>query len=204
MCEEGRTLESKVRNGRKSGEKTRSKGASFRVLVPQSRGDGTGVGKRAASPCNCHMLEEPSVAHSIYLMKTHILPVFNTQLHGVLVTIGVVEDSNSMTPGSVEQFWCNTRHGRRQQLKHVAEPLSRYVLPRYPVELPKLNMAAPTPKVPYPVSSLPALAIPHQGLLPAITSKKCHSRSMKPKEESHRSTLKSYYMPPLERKGGGY
>lgn len=66
-----------------------------------------------------------------------------------------------------------------QQLKHVAEPLSRYVLPRYPVELPKLNMAAPTPKVPYPVSSLPALEIPHQGLLPAITSKKCHSRSMK-------------------------
>ncbi|XP_053489719.1 MAPK/MAK/MRK overlapping kinase isoform X2 [Ictalurus furcatus] len=122
---------------------------------------------------------------------------------GLHRTIGVVEDSNSMTPGSVEQFWRNTRQGRRQ-LKHVAEPLSRYVLPRYPVELPKLNVAAPTPKVPYPVSSLPALAIPHQGLLPAITSKKCHSRSMKPREEPHRSTLKSYYMPTLERKGGGY
>ncbi|XP_058254437.1 MAPK/MAK/MRK overlapping kinase-like isoform X1 [Hemibagrus wyckioides] len=120
-------------------------------------------------------------------------------------TIGVVEDSSSMTPGSVEQFWRNTRQGRRQQrLKHVAEPLSRHILPRYPVELPKLNVVVPTPKVPYPVSSLPALAIPHKGLLPAITSKKCHSRSMKPREEPHRSTLKSYYMPPLERKGGGY
>lgn len=66
----------------------------------------------------------------------------------------------------------------QQQLKHVAEPLSRHILPRYPVELPKLNVGVPTPKVPYPVSSLPALAIPHKGL-PAITSKMCHSRSMK-------------------------
>ncbi|KAB5562518.1 hypothetical protein PHYPO_G00018690 [Pangasianodon hypophthalmus] len=123
---------------------------------------------------------------------------------GLHRTIGVVEDSSVMTPGSGEQFWRNTRQGRRQQLKHVAEPLSRHVLPRYPVELPKLNMAVPNSKVPYPVSSLPALAIPHQGLLPAITSKKCHSRSTKPREEPHRSSLKSYYMPPLERKGGGY
>lgn len=67
----------------------------------------------------------------------------------------------------------------QQQLKHVAEPLSRRVLPSYPMELPKLNVALPTPKVPYPVSSLPALAIPHKRLLPAITSRKCHSRSVK-------------------------
>lgn len=33
---------------------------------------------------------------------------------GLHRTIGVVEDSSSMTPGSVEQFWRNTRQGRRQ------------------------------------------------------------------------------------------
>lgn len=129
----------------------------------------------------------------------------------------------------------------QQQVKHVTKPHSRQVLPRYPMELPKLNVAVPTSKVPYPVSSLPALSIPHQRLLPAITSKKYHFRTIKvnaeysksthrdflgfcvivpsyslslcylcfliflqPGEEPHRSTLKSYYMPPLERKGGGY
>ncbi|KAM9466870.1 MAPK/MAK/MRK overlapping kinase isoform 3-T3 [Clarias gariepinus] len=124
---------------------------------------------------------------------------------GLHRTIGVVEDSSSMTPGSVDQLWHNSRQGRRQQqVKHVTKPHSRQVLPRYPMELPKLNVAVPTSKVPYPVSSLPALSIPHQRLLPAITSKKYHFRTIKPGEEPHRSTLKSYYMPPLERKGGGY
>ncbi|KAF7703977.1 hypothetical protein HF521_021049 [Silurus meridionalis] len=120
---------------------------------------------------------------------------------GLHRTFGVVEESSSSaTPGSVQQFWCSTRQGRRQQLKHVAEPLSRHVLPRYPVELPKLTVGVNTPKVPYPVSSLPAFSVPHQGLLPAITSKKCHSRPLKPREEPHCSALKSFYMPPLERK----
>ncbi|TSW08328.1 MAPK/MAK/MRK overlapping kinase [Bagarius yarrelli] len=125
---------------------------------------------------------------------------------GLHRSFGVVEDGSRIASGSIEQFWCNTRQGRRQQqLKHVADPRSRHGLPLYPVEIPRLNLpSVPIPKVPYPLSTLPALAIPHQGLLPVITSKKCHSRLMKPREELHRSTLKSYYMPPLERKGGGY
>ncbi|KAL7861752.1 hypothetical protein SRHO_G00131930 [Serrasalmus rhombeus] len=121
---------------------------------------------------------------------------------GLHRAMGTVEEG-SATPSSVEHLWRIARQGRRQQLKHVGDPLSRR-MPHYPVELPKLNVVVPAPKVPYPMPSLPALAIPHRGSLPAITSKKCHSRSTKPREDPHRSALKSYYMPPLERKGGGY
>ncbi|XP_026881649.2 MAPK/MAK/MRK overlapping kinase isoform X3 [Electrophorus electricus] len=107
-------------------------------------------------------------------------------------------------PSSVEHLWRIARQGRRQQqLKHVVNPLSRRVGPHYPVELPKLNVVVPTPKVPYPVSSFPALAVPHRGYLPTITSKMCHSRLTKPREDPKCSALKSYYMPPLQRKGGG-
>lgn len=98
----------------------------------------------------------------------------------------------------------------QQQLKHVAEPI-RHVLPRYPVELPKLKVGVstskvpypvelpklkvgvPTSKVPYPVSSQSALGMPHQGLLPAITAKKWHSRSVKVNTEDANLYSQNYF-----------
>uniref|UniRef100_A0A667YYH5 MOK protein kinase n=1 Tax=Myripristis murdjan TaxID=586833 RepID=A0A667YYH5_9TELE len=67
----------------------------------------------------------------------------------------------------------------QHNIKHTAEPLMRRNLPHYAAELPKLNMVAPGPQIPYPVSTLPALTITHRGTLPAITSKKCHPRLAK-------------------------
>ncbi|KAG5265530.1 hypothetical protein AALO_G00243500 [Alosa alosa] len=119
--------------------------------------------------------------------------------------IGTVDGGEtSGTPNSVDQLWRIARQGRRQHhLKHMADPLMRCNPHRYPVELPKLNVVVPSPKITYPVSSLPALTITHRGSLPAITSKKCHSRLVKPKDP-HRTAFKTYYMPPLERKRGEY
>uniref|UniRef100_A0A671T202 MAPK/MAK/MRK overlapping kinase-like n=1 Tax=Sinocyclocheilus anshuiensis TaxID=1608454 RepID=A0A671T202_9TELE len=105
--------------------------------------------------------------------------------------IGAVEGE------SVDQLWRIARQGRRQHLKHASDSLSRRNASHFPLELPKLNVVIPTPTIPYPVSSFPALSVSHRGSLPAI-SKKCHSRLTKPKEEPHR--FKSSYMPPLERR----
>ncbi|XP_031436849.1 MAPK/MAK/MRK overlapping kinase isoform X2 [Clupea harengus] len=123
---------------------------------------------------------------------------------GLRRAIGTVEGGEtSGTPSSVDQLWRIARQGRRQHhLKHLADPLIRCNAQRYPVELPKLNVVVPSPKITYPVSSLPALTITHRGSLPSITSKKCHSRL--PREEPHRAAFKTYFMPPLERKRGEY
>lgn len=61
-----------------------------------------------------------------------------------------------------------------QHLKHAGDPFSRRNASHFPLELPKLNVVVPTPSIPYPVSSFPALTGSHRGSLPAI-SKKCHS-----------------------------
>ncbi|XP_029937913.1 MAPK/MAK/MRK overlapping kinase isoform X2 [Myripristis murdjan] len=136
----------------------------------------------------------------------------------LLRTVGTVDGGEGGgTRNSLDQIWRPVRHGRQvrgrharqtplmsHNIKHTAEPLMRRNLPHYAAELPKLNMVAPGPQIPYPVSTLPALTITHRGTLPAITSKKCHPRLAKPRDESHRSALKTYYMPPLDRKRGGY
>ncbi|XP_048047990.1 MAPK/MAK/MRK overlapping kinase-like isoform X2 [Megalobrama amblycephala] len=108
--------------------------------------------------------------------------------------VGAADGESSGT--SVDQLWRLARQGRRQHLKHAGDPLSRRNASHFPLELPKLNVVVPTPKIPYPVSSFPALTVSHRGSLPAIP-KKCHSRLSKPKEEPHH--FKSYFMPPLER-----
>lgn len=64
-------------------------------------------------------------------------------------------------------------------VQHMVDPLSRRMVPRYPMELPKLNVAFPSPKVPYSVPGLHTLALPHRVLLPAINSKKCQSHPTK-------------------------
>ncbi|XP_036398345.1 MAPK/MAK/MRK overlapping kinase-like isoform X1 [Megalops cyprinoides] len=121
--------------------------------------------------------------------------------------IGTVEGAQTNgTPNSVDHLWRIARQGRRQHhIKHVADPLIRRNAPVYPVELPKLNVMIPPPKISFPIASLPALTISHHGSLPAIKSKKCQSRLNKqPRDETHRQAFKGYHMPPLERKHGGY
>uniref|UniRef100_A0A3B4UU35 MOK protein kinase n=1 Tax=Seriola dumerili TaxID=41447 RepID=A0A3B4UU35_SERDU len=114
-------------------------------------------------------------------------------LHRVSGTMDGVE--SSVTPSSLEQIWRSTR---------LAEPLVRRNVPHYPTELPKLNMVVPGPQISFPVSTMPAFTVTHRGTLPAITSKKCQSQLAKPRDESHRAAFKTYYMPPLDRKQGGY
>lgn len=70
-------------------------------------------------------------------------------------------------------FNCSLQH-----LKFAGDPLSRRNASHFPLELPKLNVVGPTPSIPYPVSSFPALTASHRASLPAI-SKKCHSRLAK-------------------------
>ncbi|XP_071353902.1 MAPK/MAK/MRK overlapping kinase-like isoform X4 [Trachinotus anak] len=123
----------------------------------------------------------------------------------------------SVTHSSLEHIWRPTRFGKqlrgrhtrqtplmRHNMKHVAEPLIRRNVPHYPTELPKLNMVVPGPQISFPVSTMPAFTVTHRGTLPAITSKKCQSQLAKPRDESHRAAFKTYYMPPLDRKHGGY
>ncbi|XP_023263235.1 MAPK/MAK/MRK overlapping kinase isoform X3 [Seriola lalandi dorsalis] len=135
-------------------------------------------------------------------------------LHRVSGTMDVVE--SSVTPSSLEQIWRSTRLGKQlrgrytrqtplmRHMKHVAEPLVRRNVPHYPTELPKLNMVVPGPQISFPVPTMPAFTVTHRGTLPAITSKKCQSQLAKPRDESHRAAFKTYYMPPLDRKQGGY
>ncbi|XP_028293432.1 MAPK/MAK/MRK overlapping kinase isoform X2 [Gouania willdenowi] len=125
-------------------------------------------------------------------------------------TLGV---GRTLMQNSVEHIWRPTRigkqlrgrHARQTPLmslnsKHVAEPLIRKNIPHYPAELPKLNLTIPGPR-----KSLPALSVTHQGALPAISSKKCHTQLLaKPRHESNRTDFKSYCMPSLDGKHGGY
>ncbi|XP_023684127.1 MAPK/MAK/MRK overlapping kinase isoform X2 [Paramormyrops kingsleyae] len=96
--------------------------------------------------------------------------------------VRTVEGGEGGTPANpVDQLWRIARQGRRQLLgRHVAEPLLRQNGPPFPVELPKLNVVMPTPKISsFPINTLPALPVTHRGSLPAITSKKCHSHLSK-------------------------
>ncbi|XP_017271424.1 MAPK/MAK/MRK overlapping kinase isoform X1 [Kryptolebias marmoratus] len=100
------------------------------------------------------------------------------------------------------------RHTRQTPLmshntKHAADPLNRRNVPRCPMELPKINMAASGPHISFPASTLPAFNFMHRGTLPAITPKKCHTQLAKPRDETHCPAFKTYYMPPLDRKHGG-
>ncbi|KAJ7989275.1 hypothetical protein DPEC_G00317790 [Dallia pectoralis] len=121
-------------------------------------------------------------------------------------TLGTVEvGESSGTLSSVDHLWRTTRQSRRQHnMKHVAQPLIRRNTSRYPAELPKLTVSVPTHQITIPVSSVPALTISHQGSLPAIMSKTCHSRLAKQTDETRQSGFSNCYMPPVNRKRGGY
>ncbi|XP_078133111.1 MAPK/MAK/MRK overlapping kinase isoform X1 [Sander vitreus] len=136
-------------------------------------------------------------------------------LHRVSGTMDGLESSGSHN--SLDHIWRPTRlvkqlrgrHTRQTPLishnmKYVAEPLIRRNVPHYPTELPKLNMVVPGPQISFPVSTIPAFTVTHRGTLPTITSKKCQSQLAKPRDESHRAAFKTYYIPPLDRKHGGY
>ncbi|XP_028994376.1 MAPK/MAK/MRK overlapping kinase-like isoform X1 [Betta splendens] len=131
---------------------------------------------------------------------------------------GIVDGVGSgETHSSLQHIWRQTRLGKQlrgrhtrqtplmsHNMKHVAEPVIRRNVAHYSSELPKLNMVVPGPQISFPVSTVPAFTVTHRGTLPAITSKKCQSRLAKPRDESHRTAFKTYYMPPLERKHGGF
>ncbi|XP_041703134.1 MAPK/MAK/MRK overlapping kinase-like isoform X2 [Coregonus clupeaformis] len=137
----------------------------------------------------------------VYFRELRLAERRADSLRRAIVTVEGGESSG--TPNSVDHLRRMARQGRRQHnTKHVAEPLIRRNAPQ--VELPKLNVVVPAPQITYPVSTVPALTITHRGSLPAITSKKCHSRLAKPRDESHCAAFKTYYLPPLDRKPGGY
>uniref|UniRef100_A0A3Q4B5Y9 mitogen-activated protein kinase n=1 Tax=Mola mola TaxID=94237 RepID=A0A3Q4B5Y9_MOLML len=119
-------------------------------------------------------------------------------LHRHSGTIDGVESNG--THSSLDQICRPARH----IMKHVADPLARRNVPHYPAELPKLNMVVPGPQISSPVSTVPALTVSHRGTLPAITSKKCQSQIAKPRDESHRAAFRTFYMPPVDRKHGGF
>lgn len=171
------------------------KGCGFSVLVPH-------CSAAALSLLHLMLTYDPEQRISARAALQH--PCFRDlrMAERKAVSLRRAVGESSSVPVAVDQRWRVARQGRRQHLKQVGDPLSRRNAPHFPLELPKLNVVIPTPKIPYPLSSLPALSVSHRGSLPAI-SKKCHSRlNKKPKEEPHR--LKSYYMPPLERNPENY
>ncbi|XP_058844134.1 MAPK/MAK/MRK overlapping kinase-like isoform X4 [Acipenser ruthenus] len=117
--------------------------------------------------------------------------------------IGAVQQGeNSGTPNSIDNLWRIARQGRRpHHIKHVQEPLVRRHGPPYPLELPKLNVAAP--KIPtYPMTSLTSV-LSQNVTLPVLQPTKSNGKTNKPsKEHPLKPCLKTYHIPPLERKGG--
>ncbi|MED6273458.1 hypothetical protein CHARACLAT_006592 [Characodon lateralis] len=122
---------------------------------------------------------------------------------------------NTVTQNSSEQIWRPTRLGKQlrgrhprqtplinHNMKRAADPLTRRNGPR-PAELPKLNVAAHGPQFAFPFSTIPAFTLHQRGTLPPITPKKCQSQVLKPQDEPPCITLKTFCMPPLERKHGG-
>ncbi|XP_026156543.1 MAPK/MAK/MRK overlapping kinase isoform X1 [Mastacembelus armatus] len=157
---------------------------------------------------------ETALRHT-YFREIRLAEKKTDTLDRVSMAIDGIESSGTRT--SLEHIWrpaklgkqLRGRHTRQTPLmshnmKHVAEPVIRQNVPHYPTELPKLNMVVPGPQISFPVSTVPAFAVIHRGTLPAITSKKCQTRLAKPRDESHRVAFKTYYMPPLDRKHGGY
>ncbi|MGH0187160.1 UNVERIFIED_CONTAM: hypothetical protein FKN15_034044 [Acipenser sinensis] len=116
--------------------------------------------------------------------------------------IGAVQQGeNSGTPNSIDNLWRIARQGRRpHHIKHVQEPLVRRHGPPYPLELPKLNVAAP--KIPtYPMTSLTSV-LSQNVTLPVLQPTKSSGKTNKPsKEHPLKPCLKTYHIPPLERKG---
>ncbi|XP_041667991.1 MAPK/MAK/MRK overlapping kinase-like isoform X2 [Cheilinus undulatus] len=129
----------------------------------------------------------------------------------------IVGVQGSGTHNSLDHIWRPARVGKQlrgrhtrqtplisHNVKHGADPIIRRNVPLYPTELPKLNMVVPGPQLFFPVSTMPAFPVTQRGTLPAIMSKKCQSRLAKPRDESDRDAFKAYYIPPLDRKHGGY
>ncbi|XP_068608351.1 MAPK/MAK/MRK overlapping kinase-like [Brachionichthys hirsutus] len=129
----------------------------------------------------------------------------------------IMDGVESKTYNSFDHIWRPARIGKQlrgrhtrqmhllsHNMKHVAEPRIRRKVPHYSAELPKINTAGPGPQIASTASAVSAFAVTHRGTLPVITSKKYQSRLKKPRDESHHAPVKTYRMPPLDRKHGGY
>ncbi|KAG8013296.1 MAPK/MAK/MRK overlapping kinase [Nibea albiflora] len=157
---------------------------------------------------------ETALRHT-YFREIRLAEKKAESLHRLSGTMDGMESSGSYK--SLDHIWRPARLGKQMRgrhtrqtplmshnMKHVAEPLVRRNVPHYPTELPKLNMVVPGPQISFPVSTMPAFTVTHRGTLPAIISKKCQTRLTKPQDESQHAAFKTYYMPPLDRKHGGY
>ncbi|XP_032402732.1 LOW QUALITY PROTEIN: MAPK/MAK/MRK overlapping kinase [Xiphophorus hellerii] len=95
------------------------------------------------------------------------------------------------------------RHPRQTPLvnhnpKRAADTQSRRNAP-HPEQLPRLNMAAHGHQFPFPFSAIPAFTFNHKPTLPPISPKKCQTQ---PEDEMPCITVKTFCMPPVERKEG--
>ncbi|XP_027856332.1 MAPK/MAK/MRK overlapping kinase isoform X2 [Xiphophorus couchianus] len=95
------------------------------------------------------------------------------------------------------------RHSRQtplvnHNLKRAADTQSRRNAPD-PAQLPRLNMAAHGHQFPFPFSAIPAFTFNHKPTLPPISPKKCQTQ---PEDEMPCITVKTFCMPPVERKEG--
>ncbi|XP_023208445.1 MAPK/MAK/MRK overlapping kinase isoform X3 [Xiphophorus maculatus] len=95
------------------------------------------------------------------------------------------------------------RHSRQtplvnHNLKRAADTQSRRNAP-HPEQLPRLNMAAHGHQFPFPFSAIPAFTFNHKPTLPPISPKKCQTQ---PEDEMPCITVKTFCMPPVERKEG--
>ncbi|XP_015244977.1 PREDICTED: MAPK/MAK/MRK overlapping kinase isoform X1 [Cyprinodon variegatus] len=84
-------------------------------------------------------------------------------------------------------------------VKRAADPLSRRNAP-HPVEQPRTNMAAHGPQLSFSFCTMPAMSRAHRGTLPPIMPKKCQSQELKPQEEPSSTALKTFCLPPIEKK----
>ncbi|XP_060919831.1 MAPK/MAK/MRK overlapping kinase-like isoform X1 [Labrus mixtus] len=157
---------------------------------------------------------ETALRHT-YFREIRLAEKKSGPLHRLSDTIDGVDGSG--THNSLDHIWRPARCGKQlrgrhtrqtplmsHNMKHVAETLIRRNIPHYPAELPKLNMVVSGPQISFPASTMPVFPVSHRGTLPTIPSKKCQSRLAKPRDESHRAAFKTYCMPPLDRKHGGY
>ncbi|KAM3595310.1 uncharacterized protein V6R79_021524 [Siganus canaliculatus] len=125
----------------------------------------------------------------------------------------------STGPPNSDHIWRSARLGKQlrgrhtrqtplmshQHMKHVAEPHIRRKFPHYTTKLPKLNVVMPEPQMSSSiVSPVPAFTVAHRTIRPAITSKKCQSQLAKPTDVSRHIAFKTFRLPPLDRKHGGY
>ncbi|XP_066550724.1 MAPK/MAK/MRK overlapping kinase isoform X2 [Amia ocellicauda] len=179
------------------------KGCGISQLIPQCSPSGLSLMYEMLEYDPDERISSKAALQHPYFKELRVAEKQAATLRRAIGTVEGAEDSG--TPNSVDNLWRIARQGRRQQhVKHLADPSIRRNGPPYPVELPKLNVVVPVPKIAsYPITSLPSI-IAHNTSLPALKANKYQGKITKPSNEPHHQPFKSYHIPPLDRKGRGY